>query len=107
MVESIVNSIFSVVIQIPENVAADMKDPPKSISVKFKTLNEKNRYVSREAKATVNALQALASAWTKSQRQAAYLNLYKARNSFCDLFLREELDRLKLVTEPPPEPESA
>jgi len=98
---SILDSEFSVTIQVPENVASEMKDAPKTILVKFKSQEEKNEYVLAELVATANELQALASAWTKAERDAAYVKLYKARNAFCDKFLRNELNRLKGITSPP------
>jgi len=97
---SIVDSEFSVNISIPENIASEMKDPPKPIQVKFKSKEEKTIYIQEEYKATQSSLRALASAWTKEQRQNAYIALYKTRNAFCDKFLREELARLKEITEP-------
>lgn len=96
---SIVDSEFSVTIAIPDNIASEMSDPPKPIQVKFKSAEEKNSYIKAEYKATQLVLQGLASSWTKAERNAAYLNLYKARNAFCDAFLRDELARLKNLSE--------
>lgn len=91
------NSEFSIVIAIPEHIITELKDPPKAILVKFKSQEEKNYYVKEEYAATKYALQDLASAWTKKERAAAHLSLYKARNAFCDKFLREELERMKNI----------
>lgn len=90
---------FSVVIAIPEHIITELKDPPKAILVKFKSKEEKTHYIKAEFEATKFALQDLASAWTKKERVAAYVNLYNARNAFCDRFLRDELERLKALSE--------
>jgi hypothetical protein len=95
----ILDSPYSIAIQVPENIAAEMSDPPKTILVKFKSPEEKNAYVKAEFQATQDAIHALASAWGKKDREAAYVRLYKARNAFCDEFLRTELERLKHAAE--------
>lgn len=91
------NSEYSIVVAIPEHILSELKDPPKPFLVKFKSKEEKAYYTIAEAKATVKEYRALASAWAKSERAAAFLALYKARSAFCDKFLRTELERMKNI----------
>src|SRR5512139_2369100 len=86
---------YSIVVAIPEHILPELKDPPKPFLVKFKSKEEKEYYIKAEVKATQYALQDLASAWTKKERTAAFLALYKARAAFCDKFLRDELEKIK------------
>ena len=91
------DSQYSIVVAIPEHILPELKDPPKPFLVKFKSKEEKAVYIAAEAKATKYELQTLASAWSKKERAAAFLAVYKARSAFCDYFLREELAKLKNI----------
>ena len=72
--------LLTVSISVPDHVRTE--DSPKSLVVKFKTIEEKRAYVVAESKATTTALKSLARAWTKQERQKAYLDVYNARKNF-------------------------
>lgn len=72
--------MISVSINIPEHV--EVTPTPKPILVKFKSLEDKKTYLIAETRATDKALRTLARAWTKEERQKAYVEVYEARKNF-------------------------
>jgi hypothetical protein len=69
-----------VTISVPEHVTVEPK--PRTVVVHFSTNEEKQRYVYEEGVATVGALKAFARAWTKEEREKAYVQVYEARKNF-------------------------
>lgn len=80
--------MFSVNIEVPSHILAEMKDRPRPVLVKFKSQEDKDAYVKEEFKRTKSALRELATAFSETERSAAYLKLYHARKAFSTEFLK-------------------
>lgn len=93
--------MFSVTINIDEDfLAADREEADKlnlsnikkrlNITVKFRTLEEKKKYLASENQHTYSELKEFYGAMTKSERTKARIKLYAARRQHYDFYFKQE-----------------